>query len=78
MEPDAPNCPQREVCMLAAPRPLKRIFGDVHAFECSSCGFMILEYASQRPAFLGEERWGYPPGQPLIGAEMRIYPRGRF
>jgi len=58
MEPDAPNCPQCEVCMLAAPRALGRIFGDVRAFECSSCGFMILEYASQRPAFLGEERWG--------------------
>jgi hypothetical protein len=48
MEPDAPNCPQCEACMLQAPRPLKRMFGDVRAFECSSCGFMILEYASQR------------------------------
>jgi DNA-directed RNA polymerase subunit RPC12/RpoP len=48
MEPDAPNCPQCEARMLQAPRPLKRIFGDVRAFECASCSSMIIEYAFER------------------------------
>jgi hypothetical protein len=40
-----PNCPQCESRMLQAPRPFKRIFGDVRAFECSACGYvLILKY----------------------------------
>jgi hypothetical protein len=48
MEPDLPNCPQCEARMVLAPRPLNRIFGDVRAFECSSCGSMIIEYPFER------------------------------
>jgi len=35
----ASNCPQCKVCMLEAPRPLKRILGNVRAVECPLCGF---------------------------------------
>jgi hypothetical protein len=48
MESDASNCPQCEARLLQAPRPLKRIFGDVRAFECASCGWMTIEYAFER------------------------------
>jgi len=48
MEPGLPNCPQCEARMVLAPRPLNRIFGDVRAFECSSCGSMIIEYPFER------------------------------
>jgi hypothetical protein len=48
MEPDLLNCPQCETRMLRAPRPLMRIFGDVRAFECPSCKYMILKYAAER------------------------------
>jgi hypothetical protein len=48
MEPDLPNCPQCEARMVLAPRPLNRIFGDVRAFECSSCRSMIIEYPFER------------------------------
>src|ERR1700730_10001259 len=44
MEPGLPNCPQCEARMVPAPRPLNRIFGDVRAFDCPSCGSMIIEY----------------------------------
>jgi hypothetical protein len=44
MEPAARNCPQCDARLLQAPRPLGRVFGDVRALECSSCGFMIIEY----------------------------------
>jgi hypothetical protein len=33
--------------MLRAPRPLMRIFGDVRAFECPTCDYMILKYAAE-------------------------------
>jgi DNA-directed RNA polymerase subunit RPC12/RpoP len=48
MEPDLLNCPQCEARMLSGPRPLMRIFGDVRAFECPTCEYMILKYAAER------------------------------
>jgi hypothetical protein len=31
--------------MVNTTNPLHRIFGDVHAFECTQCHYMTLEYA---------------------------------
>lgn len=59
MEPDAPNCPQCEARMLQAPRPLKRIFGDVRAFECASCGWMTIEYAFERSLRANNRKFAY-------------------
>jgi hypothetical protein len=40
-----PNCPKCASRMLQGPRPFKRIFGDIRAFECSACGYiLILKY----------------------------------
>ena len=39
---DRPQCPECDTAMVRAPRPLMRIFGDVRAFECSTCNYMIL------------------------------------
>jgi hypothetical protein len=35
------ECPECDVLMVPAPRPLMRIFGDVRAFECSMCNYML-------------------------------------
>jgi hypothetical protein len=37
-----PNCPRCESHMLEGPRPLMRIFGDVRAFECLACDYILL------------------------------------
>jgi DNA-directed RNA polymerase subunit RPC12/RpoP len=39
---DNPQCPQCDSAMIIGPKPLKRIFGDVRAFECVPCEFTIL------------------------------------
>jgi hypothetical protein len=40
-----PDCPQCESRMLQGPRPFMRIFGDIRAFECSACDYiLILKY----------------------------------
>jgi hypothetical protein len=36
------NCPECETLMAHAPRPLRRMFGNVHAFECWSCGHILM------------------------------------
>jgi hypothetical protein len=42
MAPLLPNCPQCESRMLEGPRPFKRIFGDIRAFECLACDYILI------------------------------------
>jgi hypothetical protein len=40
-----PNCPKCGSRMLEGPRPFMRIFGDIRAFECPACDYiLILKY----------------------------------
>lgn len=39
---DRPNCPTCDFRMIHVPRPLQQIFGDVRAFQCQPCDFMVL------------------------------------
>jgi hypothetical protein len=40
-----PNCPKCGSRMLQGPRPFRKIFGDIRAFECSECDdILILKY----------------------------------
>jgi hypothetical protein len=38
------NCPKCENTMVSTASPLHRIFGDVRAFACTQCDYMMLEY----------------------------------
>jgi len=37
-----PTCPACEFPMIHLPRPLMRLFGDIRAFQCQPCDFMVL------------------------------------
>jgi hypothetical protein len=39
---DLPDCPQCESRMLQGPRPFMRIFGDIRAFDCSACDYILI------------------------------------
>lgn len=39
---DRPKCPTCEFRMVHLSRPLLRLFGDVRAFQCQPCDFMVL------------------------------------
>jgi len=45
------NCPECENTLVSTANPLPRIFGDVRAFECTQCRYMMLEYAVEPIAF---------------------------
>jgi hypothetical protein len=48
---DRPKCPACEFQMIHLPPPLMRFFGDVRAFQCQSCDFMVLlRHPFQLPA----------------------------
>jgi hypothetical protein len=42
---DMSNCPECENTLVSTANPLPRIFGNVRAFECAQCHYMMLEYA---------------------------------
>jgi hypothetical protein len=42
MAPLLPNCPQYESRMQEGPRPFRRIFGDIRAFECLACDYILI------------------------------------
>jgi hypothetical protein len=45
MAEELPDCPQCESPMPQGPKPFMRIFGDIRAFECSACDYiLILKY----------------------------------
>ena len=37
-----PNCPKCGTCMLQGLSPCRRIFGDIRAFECSECDYVLI------------------------------------
>lgn len=37
-----PQCPTCDFQMILIRRPLMRIFGDIRAFQCQPCGFMVM------------------------------------
>ena len=37
-----PTCPTCDFAMIHLSRPLMRLFGDVRAFQCQPCDFMVL------------------------------------
>jgi hypothetical protein len=39
------NCPECENTLVSTVNPLHRIFGDVRAFECTQCPYMMIAYA---------------------------------
>jgi hypothetical protein len=45
-----PNCPKCGSRMLEGPRPFMRIFGDIRAFECSACGYILILKYPFKPA----------------------------
>jgi hypothetical protein len=46
-----PQCPECETVMIAlARRPLLRIFGDIRAWQCPACDYMLLSTYPFRPA----------------------------
>jgi hypothetical protein len=51
--------PECETPMVSTANPLHRIFGHVHAFECTQCLYMMLEYAVEPIA--SEQRVKRPP-----------------
>jgi rubredoxin len=39
---DLPDCPECESRMLHGRRPFMRIFGDIRAYECSACDYILI------------------------------------
>ena len=60
--------------MVSTTNPLRRIFGDIRAFECTQCHYMTLEYAvepiasAQRVKRLPPELEGRNENDPGSGA----------
>jgi hypothetical protein len=53
-----PQCHECDTLMIAAPRPLMRVFGDVRAWECPTCNYMLL---SAYPVPASDARGGDHP-----------------
>jgi len=47
---ESPQCPECDTVMVLGKRPLMRIFGDVGAFECSNCEYMLFVERQYRQA----------------------------
>jgi len=47
---ESPQCPECDTVMVLGKRPLMRIFGDVGAFECSNCEYMLFVKRQSRQA----------------------------
>jgi hypothetical protein len=67
------NCPKCENTMVSTANPLHRIFGDVRAFECTQCGYMMLEYYLE-PDRVQRRQFGGRRNDARAARDVRLQP----
>jgi hypothetical protein len=76
-----PNCPKCESRMVQGPRPFRRMFGDIRAFECSACGHILFlkhPYEAMVDQAIGSMPVDPVAFGPLQGASTRTRSGARF